>query len=80
MSEKKIDRYTVLMLLLTVGIKHGTLYPTFLRGCTVEKKRILDIYKLRELISKATGIVHHVDHMWPLAKGGPEWSGNLCRL
>ena len=51
--------------------------PDFLRGCTIEQNRILDIYKLRELISKATGTVYHVDHMWPLAKGGPEWSGNL---
>lgn len=53
------------------------LIPKHLIGCKIEKKRIKDIHKLRRLISKATGIMHHVDHMWPLAKGGPEWSGNM---
>jgi 5-methylcytosine-specific restriction endonuclease McrA len=51
--------------------------PDIVLGCPVEKKRVDDIYKLRELISKVTGIVHHVDHMWPLSRGGPEWSGNM---
>lgn len=51
--------------------------PEFLAECAVERERIKNIYKLREIMSKATGIEHHVDHMWPLADGGPHWSGNL---
>jgi len=51
--------------------------PEHLIDCETEKKRVRDIYKLCTLISKATGITHHVDHMWPVAKGGPHWSGNL---
>ena len=51
--------------------------PKFLRNCEVERKRLQDTYKLRQLISDATGIEHHVDHMVPLSKGGPHWSGNL---
>ena len=53
------------------------LIPKHLKKCPVEKQRVLDIYKLRILISKATGVKHHVDHMWPLSDGGPHWSGNL---
>ena len=51
--------------------------PKFLRDCEVERKRLVSIYKLREVISLATDIEHHVDHMWPLSDGGPHWSGNL---
>jgi hypothetical protein len=51
--------------------------PEHLIDCETEKKRVRDIYKLCTLISKATGITHHVDHMWPVSKGGPHWSGNL---
>ena len=53
------------------------LIPKHLKKCPVEKQRVLDIYKLRILISKATGIEYHVDHMWPMSDGGPHWSGNL---
>ena len=53
------------------------LIPKHLKNCPVEKQRVLDIFKLSTLISKATGVKHHVDHMWPLYDGGPEWSGNL---
>ena len=53
------------------------LIPKHLNKCPVEKQRLLGIYKLSILISKATGIQHHVDHMWPLSDGGPHWSGNL---
>ena len=53
------------------------LIPKHLKKCPVEKQRMLDIFKLCKLISKATGIQHHVDHMWPLFDGGPHWSGNL---
>ena len=51
--------------------------PVHLRDCPYEKKRLVEIYKLRNIISEATGVQHHVDHMWPLADGGPHWSGNL---
>jgi hypothetical protein len=51
--------------------------PKFLRNCEDEKKRLQEIYKIRQLLSDATGIVYHVDHMWPLSGGGPHWSGNL---
>ena len=51
--------------------------PVHLRECPHEKKRLVQIYKLRNIISEATGVQHHVDHMWPLADGGPHWSGNL---
>jgi len=51
--------------------------PVHLRDCPHEKKRLVEIYKLRTILSEATGVQHHVDHMWPLADGGPHWSGNL---
>ena len=51
--------------------------PKFLRNCELEKQRIRDTFKLRDLFTQATGIEHHVDHMWPLADGGVHWSGNL---
>ena len=53
------------------------LIPKHLKNCRVEKQRVLDIHKLCLLISRATGIQHHVDHMWPLSDKGPEWSGNM---
>ena len=51
--------------------------PVHLRDCPQEKQRLVEIYKLRNILSEATGVQHHVDHMWPLADGGPHWSGNL---
>ena len=51
--------------------------PIHLRDCPQERQRLIQIYKLRNIISKATEVQHHVDHMWPLADGGPHWSGNL---
>ena len=51
--------------------------PVHLRECPHEKKRLVEIYKLRGIISEATGVQHHVDHMWPINDGGPHWSGNL---
>ena len=51
--------------------------PIHLRDCSHEKQRILQTYKLRSILSEATGVQHHVDHMWPLSDGGPHWSGNL---
>jgi len=53
------------------------LIPIHLRDCPQERQRLIQTYKLRNIISKATGVQHHVDHMWPLADGGPHWSGNL---
>ena len=53
------------------------LIPKHLKNCPVEKQRVLDIFKLCRLISMATGVKHHVDHMWPLSDKGPEWSGNM---
>jgi len=53
------------------------LVPVHLRDCPHEKKRLVEIYKLRNILSEATGVQHHVDHMWPLNDGGPHWSGNL---
>ena len=51
--------------------------PIHLRDCPQERQRLIQTYKLRNIISKATGVQHHVDHMWPLSDGGPHWSGNL---
>ena len=53
------------------------LIPKHLKNCREEKQRVLVIYKLCLLMSKATGVQHHVDHMWPLSDKGPEWSGNM---
>ena len=53
------------------------LIPKHLKNCPIEKQRVLDIFKLCRLISMATGVKHHVDHMWPVSDGGPHWSGNL---
>ena len=51
--------------------------PVHLRNCPKEKERLVQTYRLRNILSQATGVEHHVDHMWPLADGGPHWSGNL---
>lgn len=51
--------------------------PDFLLNSREEKESIRLVYKLRAVLSVATGVEHHVDHMWPLSDGGPHWSGNL---
>jgi len=51
--------------------------PEALLNCPIEKDRLEKSYKLRSLLTKATGVEYHVDHIWPLSKGGPHWSGNL---
>ena len=51
--------------------------PVHLLDCPHEKKRLVQTYKLRNILTEATGVQYHVDHMWPLADGGPHWSGNL---
>lgn len=53
------------------------LIPSFVLNCPEEKKKILFIQVLRQLMEERTGVTHHVDHMWPLSDGGPHWSGNL---
>ena len=51
--------------------------PKQVCDCPTEKERLRQIYKLSDIFTKATGVQHHVDHMWPLSKKGPHWSGNL---
>lgn len=51
--------------------------PIKVRDCPIEKERLRQIYKLSDIFTRATGVQHHVDHMWPLSKKGPHWSGNL---
>jgi len=51
--------------------------PDVISNCPKEKERLVQIYKLRNLFTKTTGIEYHVDHIWPLSKGGPHWAGNL---
>lgn len=51
--------------------------PKFIRNCPVEKQRMVFAYKLSRLLTETTGVLHHVDHMWPISDGGPHWSGNL---
>jgi hypothetical protein len=51
--------------------------PSFILECPIENERVKNIYRLRQIITEATGVEHHVDHMWPLADGGPHWSGNM---
>ena len=58
------------------ALKRGAI-PEYLKDCPIEKGRITKTYQLRYLMTKVTGVEHHVDHMWPLSKGGPHWSGNL---
>jgi hypothetical protein len=51
--------------------------PKHLETCPLEKSSVSNTYLLAKLVSECTGVNHHVDHMWPLADGGPHWSGNL---
>tara|TARA_B110000858_G_scaffold36937_1_gene41580 strand:+ start:1240 stop:1842 length:603 start_codon:yes stop_codon:yes gene_type:complete len=51
--------------------------PIHLRDCPQEKQRLTQTYRLSNILTEATGVQHHVDHMWPLSDGGPHWSGNL---
>lgn len=51
--------------------------PKHLRKCPKEKHSLSSVYLLAKIISQHTGVLHHVDHMWPISDGGPHWSGNL---
>lgn len=41
------------------------------------KTKIREIYKLAKKLTKETGIQHHVDHIYPLSKGGLHHEDNL---
>lgn len=43
----------------------------------VEKMMIRNKYLEARLLSRETGIQHHVDHIWPVSKGGPHLPWNL---
>lgn len=43
----------------------------------IEKLMIDNYYKQAQEISKETGVQYHVDHIWPLSKGGPHLPWNL---
>jgi phage-related minor tail protein len=57
--------------------RKSLLKDAFLKLSGEEQKKILRIYKMAELISEHTGVVHHVDHWHPLAKGGQHHPDNL---
>jgi len=42
-----------------------------------ENKEILDIYKECVRITQETGVLHHVDHIYPISKGGKHHPNNL---
>lgn len=42
-----------------------------------EKKQVNGIYAEAQRLTVETGIEHHVDHIWPLSKGGPHLPWNL---
>jgi len=43
----------------------------------VDHLKILNFYKEAELLTKETGIIHHVDHIIPVSKGGLHHQDNL---
>jgi transposase len=43
----------------------------------IEKMMCTNYYKLARELTEQTGIPHEVDHIWPLAKGGPHLPWNL---
>jgi hypothetical protein len=61
----------------TRALKTKQQIPDFLVSCPIEEQRLISIYNLRDWFTNNTGIVHQVDHMWPICDGGPHWSGNL---
>jgi flagellar hook protein FlgE len=57
--------------------RKATLKDAFFRLNDGEQLKLLKIYKIAELISEHTGIIHHVDHWHPLARGGKHHPDNL---
>lgn len=43
----------------------------------IERQEILAIYRRRKILSEVTGILHHVDHILPLSRGGLHHPSNL---
>lgn len=76
-KHKERDRPKFLARVRARQLKIKNAIPVFIKDCPKEKKDVENIYRLRQIFEKATGIKHHVDHMWPLSDGGPHWSGNL---
>jgi 5-methylcytosine-specific restriction endonuclease McrA len=46
-------------------------------NCPSDLSREQAVYLECERITRETGIEHHVDHIWPLAQGGPHLWFNL---
>lgn len=44
---------------------------------TIEAMMIRNYYEDAQRLTQETGIQHHVDHIWPLSKGGPHLPWNL---
>ena len=44
---------------------------------TVDNEKILEFYKEAERKTKETGVIHHVDHIIPISKGGLHHESNL---
>ncbi len=76
-KHKERDRPKYLARTRARQLKLKNAIPVFIQDCPKEKKDVENIYRLRQIFENATGIKHHVDHMWPLSDGGPHWSGNL---
>ena len=59
------------------GAKYRGLMHDWYTNCPNDIKREQAIYLECERITRETGIEHHVDHIWPLSKGGPHLWYNL---
>jgi len=57
--------------------RKASLKDAFFKLNNEEQQKLLRIYKMAELISEYSGIIHHVDHWEPLAKGGKHHPDNL---
>lgn len=50
---------------------------TSVKATTIESMMIRNYYIDAQALTRETGILHHVDHIWPLARGGPHLPWNL---
>jgi len=57
--------------------RKAMLKDAFFKLTAGEQQKLLRIYKMAELISEYSGIIHHVDHWEPIAKGGKHHPNNL---